>query len=115
MVAHVFISGFVQGVGFRQFVKRSAIKLGLTGWVKNLSDNRVEAVFAGTKEQIEKTIEFYKDSFNQIDKGGKIVVVGTRWAAQDLYGHILNTACTSVNGKKIEKGQGSEWFKHVSF
>ena len=56
MVAHIFISGFVQGVGFRQFVKRNAIKLGLTGWVKNLSDNRVEAVFVGAKEQIEKII-----------------------------------------------------------
>lgn len=56
MVAHVFISGFVQGVGFRRFVKQNALKLGLTGWVKNLSDNRVEAVFQGSKEQIEKII-----------------------------------------------------------
>jgi acylphosphatase len=54
MVAHVFISGFVQGVGFRRFVKHHALKLGLTGWVKNLADNRVEAVFCGSKEQIEK-------------------------------------------------------------
>ncbi len=56
VVARVFVSGFVQGVGFRQFVKRSARKLGLTGWVKNLPDNRVEAVFCGSKEQIEKII-----------------------------------------------------------
>jgi len=53
MTAHVIISGFVQGVGFRRFVKHHALKLGLTGWVKNLSDNRVEAVFSGSKEQIE--------------------------------------------------------------
>lgn len=56
MVARVFISGFVQGVGFRRFVRHHALKLGLTGWVKNLSDNRVEAVFYGLKEQIEKII-----------------------------------------------------------
>lgn len=56
MVARVFISGFVQGVGFRQFVKRSALKLNLTGWVRNLADNRVEATFCGSKEQIEKMI-----------------------------------------------------------
>ena len=56
MVAHVFVSGFVQGVGYRQFVKRAAIKIGLTGWVRNIPDNRVEALFCGTKEQIEKMI-----------------------------------------------------------
>jgi acylphosphatase len=57
MLAHVFISGFVQGVGYRQFVKRSAKTLGgLTGWVKNLPDNRVEAVLQGRIENIKKMI-----------------------------------------------------------
>jgi len=56
MIARVFIFGFVQGVGFRQFTKHNALKLGLTGWVKNLQDNRVETVFQGPKEQIEKII-----------------------------------------------------------
>jgi acylphosphatase len=60
MVAHVFISGFVQGVGFRRFVRHHALKLGLTGWVKNLSDNRVEAVFQGSKEKTEEMIEICK-------------------------------------------------------
>lgn len=60
MTAHIFISGFVQGVGFREFIKRSALKLGLTGWVRNLSDNRVEALFQGPKEQIEKIISTCK-------------------------------------------------------
>jgi acylphosphatase len=55
-MCHIFISGFVQGVGFRQFVKKNALKLNLTGWIRNLSDNRVEAVFCGSKEQIEKII-----------------------------------------------------------
>jgi acylphosphatase len=56
MTAHIFVSGFVQGVGFRRFVRHHALKLGLAGWVKNLSDNRVEAVFQGSREQIEKMI-----------------------------------------------------------
>lgn len=55
-MCHVFISGFVQGVGYRRFVRHHAKKLGLTGWVKNLEDNRVEAVFHGPKEQIERII-----------------------------------------------------------
>ena len=60
MVAHVFISGFVQGVGFRQFIKNSARKIGLAGWVRNLDDGRVEAVFSGSKESIEETISICK-------------------------------------------------------
>ncbi|MBI2613432.1 MAG: acylphosphatase [Candidatus Levybacteria bacterium] len=60
MTARVFISGFVQGVGFRGFVEHHASKLGLTGWVKNLEDNRVEVLFQGSKEQIEKAISLCK-------------------------------------------------------
>lgn len=56
--AQVFISGFVQGVGFRQYLKRYARKIGVTGWVRNLSDGRVEAIFAGDQEQIDKLISF---------------------------------------------------------
>lgn len=56
MIARIFISGFVQGVGYRRFVRHHAFKLGLTGWIKNIVDNRVEAVFQGSKENIEKVI-----------------------------------------------------------
>lgn len=52
----VFISGLVQGVGFRHFVERKAEGLGLVGWVRNLPDGRVEAVFEGSKERIQEMI-----------------------------------------------------------
>lgn len=52
----VFIFGFVQGVGFRQFIKKNAISLGLSGWVRNRSDGRVEAVFAGDREKTKEMI-----------------------------------------------------------
>ena len=55
-MVRVLVSGYVQGVGFRQFVKHNARKIGLTGWVKNLSDNRVEALFYGPKEKIGQVI-----------------------------------------------------------
>ena len=54
--AHIFISGFVHGVGYRHFVRKNAQKLGLTGWVRNLPDNRVEALIQGKKEDIENLI-----------------------------------------------------------
>ena len=55
--AHVFISGTVQGVGYRYFVKSNAKKLGLVGWVRNAEDGGVEAVFQGEKDSIESIIE----------------------------------------------------------
>lgn len=57
MTAVIYISGFVQGVGFRQFIKKEAIKLGLTGYVKNLPDGRVEVLAQGSKENIENLIK----------------------------------------------------------
>lgn len=57
MQAHIFILGFVQNVGFRQFLKRNALKLGLKGYVQNLADGRVEAVVQGQKQAIEKLIK----------------------------------------------------------
>lgn len=55
--AHVFISGNVQGIGYRQFVKSNARKLGLTGWVRNTEDGGVEAVFQGEEDMITVIIE----------------------------------------------------------
>ena len=45
---HVLVSGHVQGVGFRYFVKQVADAHGTAGWVRNLRDGRVEALLAGT-------------------------------------------------------------------
>jgi len=56
--AHLFISGIVQGVGYRWSCSREARGLGLTGWVRNLPDGRVEALLQGTKEQVEQMIKW---------------------------------------------------------
>jgi len=45
---HVFVSGRVQGVWFRAWTEQQARQLGLSGWVRNLEDGRVEAVIAGS-------------------------------------------------------------------
>jgi acylphosphatase len=57
MQAKIFISGFVQGIGFRGFVKSHARKLGLKGWVQNVPDGRVEVLAQGEKSTIEKLIK----------------------------------------------------------
>ena len=56
MQARIYISGFVQGIGFRYFVKSNARKLKLNGWVRNTDDGRVEVVAQGSKEVVDKLI-----------------------------------------------------------
>lgn len=54
--AHVFVSGTVQGVGYRYSTMNYAKRLGVNGWVQNLDDDRVEAVFEGSTEAVEQMI-----------------------------------------------------------
>lgn len=55
---HVFISGHVQGIGFRASAQRKAYQLSLAGWVKNLADGGVEAVFEGPEEVVEEMVQW---------------------------------------------------------
>ncbi len=57
---HIFVSGVVQGVGFRYFTKYTALSLGVKGWVRNLSDGRVEIMASGSEDAIKKFIEKIK-------------------------------------------------------
>ncbi len=53
---HVLVSGRVQGVFFRDHTRRWAVSLGLTGWVRNLEDGRVEVMAEGDKKSLEDLI-----------------------------------------------------------
>jgi acylphosphatase len=56
--AHVFVSGKVQGVYYRATTRDTAEEHGVDGWVRNLRDGRVEAVFEGDEESVEAMVEF---------------------------------------------------------
>lgn len=56
--AHVHVSGRVQGVYFRSTTRERARSIGIDGWVQNLDDGRVEAVFEGTKDDVESIVEW---------------------------------------------------------
>jgi acylphosphatase len=54
----VYITGKVQGVYFRQNMRNIARKHNVNGWVKNLKDGRVEAVFEGEEDNVHQVIEW---------------------------------------------------------
>ena len=56
--AHVFVSGRVQGVNYRWYTQRKAQELELTGWVRNLADGRVEAIFEGEEKAVRRAVEW---------------------------------------------------------
>jgi len=67
--------GTVQGVGFRYAALHTAKHLGLTGWVKNMSDGSVEATAEGEEDQIKAFIRSLQEQF-----GGYIRSVKTDWS-----------------------------------
>jgi acylphosphatase len=56
--AHVIIKGRVQGVYFRYATREEANMRGVKGWVRNMSDGRVEAVFEGDKDKVDEMIDY---------------------------------------------------------
>jgi acylphosphatase len=73
--AHVLITGMVQGVFFRAHTREEARRLGLNGWVRNLEDGRVEALFEGKRPAVEEMVRW-------CHKGPSSAVVrdvNTRW------------------------------------
>lgn len=73
--AHIHISGRVQGVTFRASTRRKAKKLGVKGWVKNLSDGRVEAVLEGSEEAVKEIIDWCHDG----PRPAKVENVEVKW------------------------------------
>ena len=60
--AHIWVHGRVQGVGFRAHVEYRARQIGgLTGWVRNVGYDTVEAVVEGERSKVERLIELMKD------------------------------------------------------
>jgi len=72
---HVFVSGFVQGVGFRFFTILNARKLGVSGFVKNLRDGRVEVVAEGEPEDVKALLKCLKGG----PPGANVTRVEVNW------------------------------------
>lgn len=72
---HAWIDGHVQGVGFRYFVRESAARLPLTGWVRNLRDGRVELVAEGKREDLERFLSTVRVG----PRGSQVTDVRVEW------------------------------------
>jgi acylphosphatase len=88
--AHVLVSGRVQGVFFRTEAKHKADRYGAKGWVSNLPDGRVEAVFEGEEEAVKALVEFCKRG----PPGARVTCVDLTW--EDFTGEF--------DGFKIKHG-----------
>jgi acylphosphatase len=58
---HVIVSGRVQGVAFRYFAENRANELGLTGWIRNLYDGRVEVLAEGERVGLERLLDLLRE------------------------------------------------------
>lgn len=73
--AHILVGGRVQGVFFRSEVRHEARKRGVKGWVRNLPDGRVEAVFEGEEEAVKALVDFCKTG----PAGARVTSVNLKW------------------------------------
>lgn len=65
--AHVYVSGRVQGVFFRDSTRQEAERLGLDGWVANNPDGRVEALFEGPSEEVRRMVRWCEEGPSHAD------------------------------------------------
>ena len=73
--AHIFVEGYVQGVFYRAFTRDYALQFGVTGWVKNLPDGRVEIVVEGDVDKVSALI----GSCQQGPPGARVMDMDVNW------------------------------------
>ena len=73
--AHVLVGGRVQGVFFRSETQDEARRRSVSGWVRNLPDGGVEAVFEGEKDNVDEMIEFCRKG----PPGAKVTKIEVSW------------------------------------
>ncbi len=82
--AHLVIKGLVQGVFYRASTQETAVNLGLKGWVRNLPDGSVEAIFEGPAERVKEAVEWcYKGP-----PGARVTGIDENWS--DYTGEFRN-------------------------
>lgn len=84
MNLHVVISGLVQGVGYRQWLRGRALAAGVTGWVRNRADGTVEAVLSGPPEAVEMLVAAARTG----PRGARVAAIDRHEAQASLADHM---------------------------
>jgi len=71
--SHIFVEGKVQGVSYRAATKRIALKSNVVGWIKNLPDGRVEAVFEGDEDDVQDVIAWCRKGPDRSGVNGVVI------------------------------------------
>jgi acylphosphatase len=88
LVRRVVVEGVVQGVGYREFTRRAALRLNVSGWVRNRSDGAVEALVWGSRADIAALIAEMRN--------------GPRFAVVDRVSLIEHDEAPSDDGRTFE-------------
>jgi len=113
----ITIAQKTSATGREATVTTAGLETALTGAHYDLiiHDDLVEESNINTAEQLEKVITFYRNSRPLLDPGGRIIIVGTRWAEDDLYGMLLKELSGSINGHKIKSlEERLKWRNYVN-
>ncbi|MDO5627821.1 MAG: acylphosphatase [Mobilicoccus sp.] len=86
--ATIFVSGMVQGVGFRWWTRSRALELGLDGYARNLMDGRVEVCAQGERDKVESLETLLRESPSTAGRPGRVSSCTTQWGEprEDLTG-----------------------------
>lgn len=77
--ATIFVSGTVQGVGFRWWTRSRALELGLAGYARNLDDGRVEVCAQGERADVERLDALLRESASSTGRPGRVSSCTTQW------------------------------------
>jgi hypothetical protein len=112
----ITIAQRTKGTAKEPTITTAGLETSLTGMHFDLIllDDLVNPENVTTKEQKEKVLARYRDCKNLLDPGGKMVVVGTRYATDDLYGQIIENEAQTMNGHLFTGAEDrAQWRNYV--
>ncbi len=88
--ATIFVTGQVQGVGFRWWARATALELGLDGFARNMADGRVEVCAQGQRQAIDRLRTLLEEQPSSHGRPGRVESCATRWGEprDDLQGFV---------------------------